>query len=398
MALVFYHSVASKCCKFGSLLKRQKSRTFTVMKPPSNMKSTYTKVNSSVNEEKIIKSVFISQSHDIFTNLALEDWMYKNFDFTHHHVMLLWRNSPCVVIGRHQNPWMEANFIESENGIQLARRNSGGGTVYHDEGNLNVTFFTPRERYNRKQNLEILAKTLERGWDLHSQINKKEDIVLDSAFKISGTASKLGRPNSYHHCTLLVDVNKEQLVRALDKNKGLQFKTTATQSVPSPTLNLSEVNSNITMDGLMAAVGWEYLRTSAITQKDLGWELVSKQRGFQMINPTDEWFPGLDKIRSEFYSWEWRYGKTPKFVATKQYNLDNGLGQLSVSVEVEGGIVGGVVLSIPPGVAWGRLTGDVDLVTTARDQKFTPQVFDLIQAAIKQQGVSFQSARQEMAI
>ncbi|MCS4559004.1 hypothetical protein L9G74_21530, partial [Shewanella sp. C32] len=83
---------------------------------------------------------------------------------------------------RHQNPWMEANFIESENGIQLARRNSGGGTVYHDEGNLNITFFTPRDRYNRKQNLEILAKTLERGWDLHSQINKKEDIVLDSTF------------------------------------------------------------------------------------------------------------------------------------------------------------------------------------------------------------------------
>lgn len=107
---------------------------------------------------------------------------------------------------------------------------------------------------------------------------------------------------------------------------------------------------------------------------------------------------GLDKIRSEFYSWEWRYGKTPKFVATKQYTLDNGLGHLSVSVEVEGGIVGAVVLSIPPGVAWGRLTGEVDLVTTARDQKFTPQVFDLIQAAIKQQGVSFQSARQEMAL
>ena len=94
--------------------------------------------------------------------------------------MLLLRNTPSVVIGRHQNPWMEANFIESENGIQLARRNSGGGSVYHDEGNLNVTFFTPRERYNRKQNLEILVKTLNRGWNLHSQINKKEDIVFDS--------------------------------------------------------------------------------------------------------------------------------------------------------------------------------------------------------------------------
>lgn len=108
--------------------------------------------------------------------------------------------------------------------------------------------------------------------------------------------------------------------------------------------------------------------------------------------------PGLDKIRSEFHSWGWRYGKTPKFVATKEYQLDGGLGRLSVGVEVEAGIVGGVVLSIPPGVAWGRLTGEVDLVTTARGQRFTPCVFDIIEKAIKQQGVAFQPVKSEMAL
>lgn len=55
-------------------------------------------------DDEIKKSVFISQSHDIFTNLALEDWLYRNFDFTTHHVLMLWSNDPCVVIGRHQNP------------------------------------------------------------------------------------------------------------------------------------------------------------------------------------------------------------------------------------------------------------------------------------------------------
>lgn len=53
---------------------------------------------------EIKKSVFVSQSHDIFTNLALEDWLYRNFDFSKHHVLMLWSNDPCVVIGRHQNP------------------------------------------------------------------------------------------------------------------------------------------------------------------------------------------------------------------------------------------------------------------------------------------------------
>lgn len=57
-------------------------------------------------DDDIQKSVFISQSHDIFTNLAFEDWLYRNFDFTKHHVLMLWSNDPCVVVGRHQNPWV----------------------------------------------------------------------------------------------------------------------------------------------------------------------------------------------------------------------------------------------------------------------------------------------------
>lgn len=71
----------------------------------SDSKST-TKKNSvkDVPDGEIKKSVFISQSHDIFTNLALEDWLYRNFDFTTHHVLMLWTNDPCVVVGRHQNP------------------------------------------------------------------------------------------------------------------------------------------------------------------------------------------------------------------------------------------------------------------------------------------------------
>lgn len=137
------------------------------------------------NEKNITKSVFISQSNDIFTNLALEDWMYKNFDFTNHHVMLLWINSPCVVIGRHQNPWLEANIGNgTDHGVQLARRNSGGGTVYHDNGNLNMTFFTPKDRYNRKQNLEIITSALNREWGLKAEINKKDDIVIDGINKV----------------------------------------------------------------------------------------------------------------------------------------------------------------------------------------------------------------------
>lgn len=134
---------------------------------------------AAVADADIKKSVFISQSNDIYTNLALEDWLYKNFDFSHHHVLLLWANQPCVVIGRHQNPFTEANVSKlMERGITLARRNSGGGAVYHDPGNLNCTFFTPRERYDRKYNLNIVTRSLFREWAIKAEINDRDDIVI----------------------------------------------------------------------------------------------------------------------------------------------------------------------------------------------------------------------------
>lgn len=87
------------------------------------------------------KSVFISQSTDIHTNLALEDWIYRNFNFENHRVLLLWRNDPCVVIGRHQNPWTEVDVsLAEEAKLPVVRRNSGGGCVYHDQGKSKKVF------------------------------------------------------------------------------------------------------------------------------------------------------------------------------------------------------------------------------------------------------------------
>lgn len=132
-----------------------------------------------VPDTEIKKSVFISQSYDIYTNLALEDWLYKNFDFSNHHVLMLWANDPCVVIGRHQNPFLEANISNLlKAGIPLARRNSGGGTVYHDRGNMNMTFFTPRERYDRNYNLNIITRALFREWGIKADISPRDDITL----------------------------------------------------------------------------------------------------------------------------------------------------------------------------------------------------------------------------
>lgn len=152
------------------------TETFNSNKSIPKRSSKYIK---SIPDKEIRKSVFISQSYDIYTNLALEDWIYRNFDLAHHHILMLWSNNPCVVIGRHQNPFAEANISTLvRDGVQFARRNSGGGTVYHDRGNLNCTFFTPRERYSRNYNLNLITRALYREFNICADISERDDITI----------------------------------------------------------------------------------------------------------------------------------------------------------------------------------------------------------------------------
>lgn len=69
----------------------------------------------------------------------------------------------------------------------------------------------------------------------------------------------------------------------------------ATESIRSPVRNLIDVHPHIRSDILLSAIGWEYLRTDARSLIDGGNDLVQQQKGFQMINPTEEWFPGKIK-------------------------------------------------------------------------------------------------------
>merc|ERR1712111_191410 len=230
-----------------------------------------------------------------FTNLALEDWLYRKHDFDHKSLLLLWQNDPCVVIGRHQNPWVETNvpFLR-ESYTKLARRNSGGGTVYHDLGNLNCTFFTRRSAYDRRRNLEVVCSAIKAVSNLNVSVNDRDDIVFNATEedkKVSGTAAKLGRETAYHHCTVLVDVNECVLHDALhSKADGVESR--ATQSVRVPVKNLAAVSPNLSVGLLQEAVGWQFLRTN-IQGEDDGYE---NSRGFQMIRPDNDWFPGLDQL------------------------------------------------------------------------------------------------------
>ncbi|CAG9135637.1 unnamed protein product [Plutella xylostella] len=380
----------SGACVFVGLTRRSSSRALVA--GAKNLSTQKKEPRVLPAEGEVTKSVFMSQSTDIYSNLALEDWMYRNMDFSNHHVMMVWRNDPCVVVGKHQNPWMEANVpLLAEREIALARRSSGGGTVYHDRGNLNITFFTPRERYNRKYNLELVKRALFRSFNIKSIINEREDLLVRDKYKVSGTAAKLGRLTAYHHCTLLVNANKADLSKALAKREhGIQ--TNATASTRSPVANLGDLNNQVTVEGLQTAVGYEFLRTPALQLDDGGEDQIAKQRGFQFVNPTDQWFPGLAEIRNELQSWDWCFGKTPIFTVSRAFPVPPELlapsrsygatQELIINMTVDKGLIDDVTLSIPPGLVESGFHGEAEVVTQLRGKRFTAEALAALQQAL----------------
>lgn len=246
-----------------------------------------------------------SLSFDPFYNLALEDWLFQNINFTNNALILFWQNSPSVILGSFQNPWREANInFLKRNEILLARRNSGGGTVYHDMGNCNVTILTTKSDYNRRRNLEEICEVLRDNFSISCQVTKKLDIFYNG-FKVSGTASRIARDKTYHHFTLLFSSDTHLLKQSLQSPLKSIIKTNATPSLPSPVINLSSVNEELTADSFYAAY-------SDVVIKGCDGCCVDVPAGIKEIV--------VNSLKLQ--SWDRVYRDTPKFNISPNPNID----------------------------------------------------------------------------
>ena len=84
-----------------------------------------------------------AESNDILLNLATEEYIFEHIEISNP-ILFLYRNTPTIIIGKHQNPWKEC-FVQKleQDKVVLARRKSGGGCVYQDLGNTVFSFMNP---------------------------------------------------------------------------------------------------------------------------------------------------------------------------------------------------------------------------------------------------------------
>ncbi|MFA6904802.1 MAG: lipoate--protein ligase family protein, partial [Sphaerochaeta sp.] len=145
-------------------------------------------------------AIYLATSHDCAANLAGEAYMLT---LEYDHILFLWVNDPCIVIGRYQNPFSECNLKNmEEHNVQLVRRQSGGGAVYHDRGNLCFTLIGNKETTTKEENFSLVLKALA-NLGLHCELSGRNDILLDGK-KISGNAFQTTATKFCHHGTLLV--------------------------------------------------------------------------------------------------------------------------------------------------------------------------------------------------
>ena len=225
--------------------------------------------------------IYLSQTHDPFVNLSIEHFLLQKSppDST---VLFLYVNRPCVVIGRNQNPWLETNLKmlrdapalgldprrNATESVALVRRRSGGGTVFHDYGNLNYCVICPAADFTRDKHAKMVTQAM-RTLTPRARVNERHDIVLDQgnsdegedhegnedlystpyhqigvnpvSLKVSGSAYKLTRQRALHHGTCLVSSPNIGNISAYLQSPARPFmKARGVESVRSPIGNLLE--------------------------------------------------------------------------------------------------------------------------------------------------------------
>lgn len=262
---------------------------------------------------------------DAYTNIAMDSWLLDYLKPIAP-VFALWQNKRAVIVGRNQNTFAEVNqdYIDSHD-VQVVRRVSGGGAVYHDAGNICFTFFVPvasSAQVNFKQFVKPMYDALQ-SLGIDAQITGRNDLEI-AGKKVSGNAQRYAGGYLMHHGTLLWNSDVDALVRSLNVSDE-KFISKAAKSVRSRVGNIKDFAPDLTLETFLEKLKF-YL-----TDEGKDGEIVL----------TPEQIAGIKQYRDErFATWDWNYGQSPKFSFENHAKFAGG--SIDVQVNVEKGKISDV--------------------------------------------------------
>jgi lipoate-protein ligase A len=264
-----------------------------------------------------------SPSHNAYFNIAAEEYLLQRFPTEA--IFLLYVNAPSIIVGKFQNTLAEINLdYVREKDIKVVRRMSGGGTVYHDLGNLNFSFHTLLGQndfmdfsFFTQPVLNMLNKL-----NVPAVLEGRNDLLVEGK-KFSGNAKLARHGKMIQHGTLLLDSEMEVLGEALKVNP-LKLLDKATKSNRSRVTNLlNYLPENTTTDDL---------------KKLLTAEIMGQNPAAEKYSFTPEDLEGIAQLQAEKYeTWDWNFGFSPNYNFKKALKIPAGF--IEIHLDVVHGII-----------------------------------------------------------
>lgn len=271
-----------------------------------------------------MKFIYNPDIRDPKINLAVEEYILKHLNVDHEDYFLFYINGPSIIIGKNQNTSEEVNlkYIE-ENGIDVVRRLSGGGAVYHDEGNLNFSFITKDDGNsfnNYKKFTQPIVDAL-RHLGVEAELTGRNDIQVGER-KISGNAQFTTRGRMFSHGTLMFNSNIEEVVNSLNVSEE-KMRSKGIKSVRSRVANITEfLEREMEMEQFVEALLhsiYDGEQPERYVLRDEDWEIVH------------------DISKERYANWDWNFGKSPKFDVESKRRFP--IGTIDVRLNVNKGTI-----------------------------------------------------------
>ncbi len=256
-------------------------------------------------------------SHDPYYNLAFEEYVLTEMPDADH--LILWQNDNTVVVGLNQNTLAEIDLsYVREHSVNVVRRSTGGGAVYHDLGNLNYSFICALDdtRDAMKESLTRPVVEALRSLGIDASVSGRNDILANGR-KVSGTAERVWKNRILHHGTLLFDSDPERISGALRTDPD-KFRSKGISSIRS---RIGTIRPLLSRDMSIAEFR-RYLLTY-ITGGDTLPESLPES--------------ALERIRAlrdgKYATWEWNFGKSPQYTFSNSVRFPGGRVEVRVDTE-----------------------------------------------------------------